>query len=146
MMKGSAGVNGARVLRAGAIYFAIVFGVGFVLGFIRVLWVVPRLGVRAAELLEAPLMLAAIVLGARYIVRRYTTGTATSIGTGFVALALLLVAETSVGLILQGESLTQVFLDRDPIAGAVYYSMLCLFALMPWLIARRRESEISASN
>jgi hypothetical protein len=37
-----------------------VFGTGFVLGPIRVLWAVPRLGERVAELMEAPLMLVAI--------------------------------------------------------------------------------------
>jgi len=44
-----------RVLRAGALYFAIVFGVGFLLGPIRILWIVPRVGTRTAELIEAPI-------------------------------------------------------------------------------------------
>jgi len=38
-------------------YVARVFGAGFVLGIVRELWVRPRVGVRAAELLELPLML-----------------------------------------------------------------------------------------
>jgi hypothetical protein len=46
------------ILKAGLIYFAIVFGAGFVLGTIRTLWVVPRLGTRMAELMETPIMLA----------------------------------------------------------------------------------------
>jgi len=53
------------VLR-GVVYFCLVFGVGFILGTIRVLWVVPHLGVRTAELIETPLMLAATFLAARY--------------------------------------------------------------------------------
>jgi len=40
-----------QLLKAGILYFAAVFGAGFVLGLIRTLWVVPRLGARMAELL-----------------------------------------------------------------------------------------------
>lgn len=58
-------------LRAGAAYFGWVFGVGFVLGSLRVPLLVPRLGERWAELLEMPLMALAIVLAARWVVRRF---------------------------------------------------------------------------
>jgi hypothetical protein len=60
-----------RTLKAAALYFTLVFGTGFVLGPVRVLWAVPRFGIRAAELMEAPLMLMAMVLAARWTVRRY---------------------------------------------------------------------------
>lgn len=40
-----------RILKAGALYFALVFGTGLVLGMIRVPFLVPRLGVRIAELI-----------------------------------------------------------------------------------------------
>jgi hypothetical protein len=33
-----------QTVEAGVLYFALVFGVGFVLGSIRTLWVVPRFG------------------------------------------------------------------------------------------------------
>ena len=42
------------ILKAGVLYFALVFGAGFVLGTIRTLWVVPRVGTRKAELMETP--------------------------------------------------------------------------------------------
>jgi hypothetical protein len=54
-----------QVPKAGAAYFALVFAVGFVLGTIRTLWLVPRVGTRTAELMEMPLMLAATILAAR---------------------------------------------------------------------------------
>jgi len=41
-----------QILKTGILYFAFVFGVGFVLGSIRVLWAVPHFGVRMAELME----------------------------------------------------------------------------------------------
>ena len=59
-----------RVLKAGALYLAAVFGAGFILGPIRILWAVPRFGPRVAELMETPLMLAVIIVAARAIVRR----------------------------------------------------------------------------
>ena len=59
-----------KILKAGAAYFAIVFVVGFALGTIRTLWLVSRLGVRAAELLEMPVMVFASFLVARWIVAR----------------------------------------------------------------------------
>ena len=66
-------LHGARrgVMTRGVVYFALVFGVGFLLGVVRVLALVPRLGERWAELAEMPLMLVAIILSARVVVRRF---------------------------------------------------------------------------
>ena len=59
-----------RVLKSAVLYFAIVFGTGFVLGTARVLGIAPLVGSRAAELAETPVMLAVSVLAARFVVRR----------------------------------------------------------------------------
>ena len=59
-----------QVLKAGAMYFAAVFGAGFIPAPIRILWAVPRFGPRVAELMETPVMLAVIVVAASAIVRR----------------------------------------------------------------------------
>ena len=53
-----------RILKAGVLYFMLVFGAGFVLGTIRTLWVVPRVGARMAELMETPIMFVVTVLAA----------------------------------------------------------------------------------
>lgn len=42
------------MIRSAAVYFGIVFGVGFLLGVVRVPLLVPRFGERAAELAEMP--------------------------------------------------------------------------------------------
>jgi hypothetical protein len=60
-----------QILKAGVLYFAVVFGAGFVLGPMRILWAVPRLGTRVAELLEAPIMFVVTIVAARWIVRRF---------------------------------------------------------------------------
>ncbi len=84
-----------QVLKAGALYFAVVLAAGFVLGMIRVLWVVPRFGERAAELMKAPIMLGVIVLAGYRTVRRLTVSPAhfKRLGIGIVALGPLLGVE-----------------------------------------------------
>src|SRR5208337_4093029 len=59
-----------QLVKAGVLYFALVFGAGFVLGTIRTLWVVPRVGTRTAELMEMPIMLAVTIVAARWTVLR----------------------------------------------------------------------------
>jgi hypothetical protein len=58
-----------ETFKAAVLYFVLVFAAGFVLGTIRTLCVVSRLGVRTAELMEAPIMLGVSVLAARWAVR-----------------------------------------------------------------------------
>ncbi len=45
-----------QILKAGTFYFALVFAIEFKVGTIRTLWIVPRVGVRAAELMETPII------------------------------------------------------------------------------------------
>ena len=128
-----------QIIKAGALYFVLVFGAGFVLGTIRVLWVVPRFGERTAELMETPIMLVVTVIAARWITRRpfVSSTSSTRLAVGFVALALLLAAEFAFVLRFRGMSINQYFSSRDPVAGTIYIVMLLLFALMPLLAARR---------
>ncbi len=128
-----------RMLKPAAVYWALVFGAGFVLGTLRVLWLVPRVGTRTAELLESPLMLLATVLAARWMNRHFSVGDrpTVSLGIGLTALALLLAAEMGLGVALRGGSVLEALLDKDPVSGTVYYVLLGVFALMPWLLARR---------
>ena len=88
------------ILKAGVLYFGLVFGVGFVLGTIRTLWVVPRVGTRMAELMETPVMLVVTIVTARWMVLRLAVPSTPSarLGMGGIALVLLLVAEF--GLVL----------------------------------------------
>lgn len=128
-----------RILKTGVFYFAIVFGAGFVLGTIRTLWIVPRVGTRMAELAEAPVMLVLSVFAAGWVVRMLAVPPNWSVrlGMGCIALGLMLLAEFTLVLWLRGMSLREYLADRDPVSGTVYYALLGLFALMPLLIARR---------
>ena len=128
-----------QAVKAGALYFALVFGAGFVLGTVRTLWVVPRLGTRTAELLEMPIMLVVAIVAARWIILRLGVPFTLSarLGMGGVALALMLVAEFGLMLWLRGLSIREYLATREPVSGTVYYVMLAVFALMPLLVARR---------
>ena len=81
-----------NILKAAVAYFALVFGAGFVLGPIRILFIVPRFGVRLAELMEFPVMLVVIVLAARWLVRKFQLA-AHALLVGFLALALMVTFE-----------------------------------------------------
>jgi hypothetical protein len=128
-----------RMLKGAMLYFATVFAAGFALGTIRTLWVVPRLGMRTAELMETPLMLVVSYLAARWVVRRLRLPPApgTRLGVGFIALGLLLTAELAVVLRLRGLTIGEYVAGRDPVAGTVYLVMLGVFTLMPLLVRPR---------
>ena len=131
-----------RNFKPTVLYFALVLGTGFALGTIRVPFLVPRLGERYAELLEMPFMFVAIVLAARYVVRRFNLPASLSVRlqVGFAALAMSVLAELLLATVLQGRSLVQFIASRDPVSGSVYLVMLLLFAHMPSILARMRGS------
>ena len=60
-----------QTIKAATAYFAIVFGIGFVLGTARVLVIIPRIGELAAVLLEVPVMLATSWFAARWCIARF---------------------------------------------------------------------------
>jgi hypothetical protein len=126
------------ILKAGVLYFGLVFAAGFVLGTIRTLWVVPHVGMRMAELLEAPIMLVVTISAARWTVLRLSVPRASSVrlGMGFIALVLMLVAEFGFVLWIRGLSIRDYLATRDPVSRTVYYLMLLVFAAMPLLVGR----------
>jgi len=134
-----------KILKAGALYFLLVFGAGFILGPVRLFFAVPRLGTRMAELMEIPIMIAVIFVAARWIVRYleipFTPGS--RLGMGCIALGLLLGAEFGFVLWLQGISIQEYLATRDPVSGTVYYISLGVFAIMPLLVENRKQNHKS---
>ena len=129
-----------EALKAGVLYFVLVFAAGFVLGAIRTLWVVPRLGVRAAELMEAPIMFGVSILAARWVVRHVGIPPLWSkrLALGCIALGLMLLVEFTVVLWIRGLTLRGYFETRDPVSGAVYFVTLGAFAVIPVFVGRPR--------
>jgi hypothetical protein len=137
--------NKREWMKAGLQYFAMVFGAGFALGPIRILWLVPRTGTRTAELLETPVMIAVVIAAARFVVRRLN-GPRTwheRLSIGMLALGLLMSAEIGVGVWLRGIGVSEYFFGRDPVSGAAHFIALGLFAVMPLLVCRRQKGEQS---
>jgi len=84
-----------RALKAGLVYFVLVFAVGWVLGPIRELWALPHFGRVAAMLSEAVLMLIGVIVAARWVIRRFHVSRTlpATISMGILAIGLLLPAE-----------------------------------------------------
>ena len=127
----------APAIKAGLCYFALTFGAGFLLGPLRILLLVPRVGTRAAELAELPVMIIVMWLAARWTIRRFhvPSSTASRLAMGTLAFALLLAAEFCVVMPLRGLTLEQYFATRDPVSGTAYYASLVLLALMPLIVS-----------
>ena len=125
-----------NILKAAVVYFALVFGAGFVLGPIRIVFIVPRFGVRLAELMEFPVMLVIIVLTSRWLVRKFQLAAHAWL-VGFLALGLMIAFEFTLVLWLRGLTLSEYFRERDPVAGVGYYLMLLVFAAMPFFMAHK---------
>ena len=106
------------------------------LGTIRTLWIVPRVGTRTAELMEMPIMLAVTIVAARWTVLRLSVPMTWSarLEMGCIALALMLIAEFGFVLWLRGLSIKKYFATRDRVSGTVYYLLLVAFAIMPRLV------------
>ena len=130
-----------QTVKAGALYFAFVFGAGFILGTIRTLLVVPRLGTRVSELIELPIMLVVTIVAARWVVLRLALPPTlfARLGMGSIALGFMLVGEFGFVLWLRGLSIKEYLATRDPVSGTAYYAMLTVFAIVPLLAARRQH-------
>ena len=129
------------MIRAGLIYFALVLGTGFVLGTIRVLFLVPRIGERWAELAEMPIMASVIFYSAGYVLRRFPeiNQPRKALAVGFLALGLSAGAELGLAMLIQEQTLVEFIASRDKVSGSVYLVLLLIFALMPRLRLAKLE-------
>jgi len=124
-----------RAFKAGAVYFLLLYVIGFLLGATRELLLAPRFGVVVASAIEAIPMFAAIIHFAPLIARRFGVP-AKSVGRiimGLVGLALLIGAEIAMTRAMRGLSPAQWLAHFASIEGVIYAVLLVCFAAMPWL-------------
>jgi hypothetical protein len=126
-----------NILKAGAAYFAILFSLGFILGTVRVLAVIPRIGEFAATLLELPLILTASWFVSGWLVgkMRIAPDTASRLLMGAAAFGITMIAEPLLGLSF-GRPLTEQWAALLRPAGIAGLAGQALFGLMPWIRLR----------
>jgi membrane associated rhomboid family serine protease len=124
-----------RAIRAGTVYFLLLYVIGFLLGATRELLLAPRFGVVVASALEALPMLAAIFHFAPLIARRF--GIPPKSGgrmlMGFSGLTLLIGAEIAMTRAMRGLSPQEWLAHFASVEGVIYAALLAAFAAMPWV-------------
>lgn len=108
-----------RTFGAAGAYFGLVFAIGFALGTLRVLWVIPWLGEGPAVALELPVMLAASWLACGWTVRRFAPDPAlgSRLALGAIAFAMLMAAEGFLSVAAFGRTLAEHLAGyRQPLA------------------------------
>jgi hypothetical protein len=122
-----------RLGLAALVYWAVVFALGFVLGTVRVLWVIPLVGLLPATVMELPLILGGSWLASGWLVRRYVLereGEALAVGA--LAFAILMVAECAIAVTLMEQSPAQWLTCLAAPHALLGLAGQVVFALMPW--------------
>jgi hypothetical protein len=128
------------MLSAAIRYVALIFLLGFVLGTIRTLVIMPRTGATAAVLIELPFMLAASWLLANRIVRRARLSPARALAMGALAFVLLMIAEALLALALGNQDLGAWFAGLFRAPGWIGLAGQVAFGLCPLLAALRQRT------
>ena len=132
-----------RAAAAGGLYALTVFAAGFVFGIVRVLAISPVVGETVAILLELPLILAiawaiCAVLARSLAVPRHWLP---RLVMGSVAFAVVILADSVVGIVLQGGNLKAVLAHYTSAPGLAGLAGQAVFAAIPLLqavtVARR---------
>ncbi|MFN2099001.1 hypothetical protein [Altererythrobacter sp. MF3-039] len=127
-----------RIARAGAAYWGLIFGLGFILGTLRVLWLAPLVGETAAALIEIPVILGASWLAARWLVARFDIRRGgEALAMGALAFALLMAAELVLGVTLFAMSAGEWLASIAQAPGLYGLIGQVVFALMPWVVVRQ---------
>jgi hypothetical protein len=128
-----------HLILAGARYFAVVFACGFAFGAIREMFVTPALGALAATLVEAPLMMAASYVTARWVVSTLANdpGLGGRLIIGASAFAFLLVTEMLFSVLFRGLSVMGWAAHFVTQQGALSLALFVAFAFMPAFVRAR---------
>jgi hypothetical protein len=126
-------------IKAGTAYALIVFAIGFALGAIRVLVLVPHLGATTSVVLETPIMLAVSWKVSRWSTRWFNLqpDRRSRLLMGIVAFTVLMVAELGVAVFAFGESPALYVSGIGSIAGGIGFAAQICFAGFPWLQVQR---------
>jgi hypothetical protein len=122
--------------KAGVSYFAMIFALGFVLGTVRVLVIIPYIGEWYATLLELPVILTASWFVSGWLINRMQIApdNASRLMMGLIAFSLLVLADLMLGLAF-GRSLGEQASAITQPAGLLGLAGQVVFGLLPWIRA-----------
>jgi hypothetical protein len=124
---------------AGLAYFGCVFAAGFVLGVLRALFVVPRLGETFAVAMELPVILVVAWIACRWLTKHFVVRSrfVPRAVMGAVAFILLMIGELSTSLLLSDRGLTEhlrLYREASHMLGLAGQIAFALFpALQIWI-------------
>jgi hypothetical protein len=120
-------------IKAGAAYFAIVFGVGFLLGMLRVLVVIPKIGEANAVMLELPVILGVSWFVSRWLVATFGISTrwTSRLAMGGVAFGLTMLAEFGVAHVVFGRTVDAYIAGYQSTAALLGLGGQIVFGLIP---------------
>ncbi|MFN0023678.1 MAG: hypothetical protein ACKVS5_07230 [Parvularculaceae bacterium] len=133
-----------RMLAVAALYFGLIFALGFVLGALRtgLLAAAPEVSRFHAVLVEAPIMLAASWFVCAFVIRRYLASStlAARAGMGGGAFLLLALSELLLAMWLLGMTPMEHFRSFGEPSRALGLAAQIVFGLFPLIQPRGRMS------
>ena len=124
-----------RVALVGVAYFGMVFVVGFALGTLRVLFVVPRLGEITGVLLELPILLTLAWLTCSWLIARYDVPSTirARLVMGGCAFVVLMFAELGGSVIGFGRTLSEQIEEYRKLPALLGLAGQIAFAAFPMI-------------
>ena len=131
-----------HALLAGASYFISVFAIGFALGTVRVLLLVPQFGELASGLIELPIILGMSWWACGNVIRIMGVPPVTSdrLIMGASAFLLLMIAELILSMVLFDRTLPEHMAHYTTVHGALGLAGQFLFAAFPLMMMRRQAN------
>lgn len=128
-------------IRAGVLYFAIVFAAGFALGALRVTFIMPLIGELPAVALELPVILFISWIVCRRLVAQFSVPARAShrAAMGALAFGLLMLAELGLSVLVFGQSGAAYLAHLQTAPGLLGLAGQIAFAFMPLGLQRQRR-------
>ena len=128
-------------IKAGILYFAIVFGAGFILGTLRVIVLMPVIGELASVTLELPIMLFISWLACSKLVSHFSIPTKVPhrLAMGALAFGLLMLAEFGLSVFAFNQSAAEYFVHLVTASGLLGLAGQIAFAFIPLWLPRHQQ-------